>query len=126
VLLKLLKRASRFDCLMLAHVADQEHFVCYGIEAGKEFVEILCAGERAFIEHKKTLHRCRLFLSPADKLLEGFGLNSTLLELLRGACGGRKTAYLIAFFFGYLSDHGKRRGLAGARAAKTTALSVVR
>ena len=45
MLLKLLKRASSFDRLMLAHVADQEHFVCYGIEAGKEFVEVLRAGE---------------------------------------------------------------------------------
>src|ERR1043165_2465773 len=105
---------------MLAHVADQEHFVCCGIEASKEFVEVLRAGERAFIEHVKTFRGCRLFLSPADKTLEGFGLNSALLELLRGACGGRKTVYLIAFFFGYLSHYGKRRGLAGARTALQT------
>jgi hypothetical protein len=38
VLLELLKRTPCFDGLMLAHVADQEDFVCYGIEAGKESV----------------------------------------------------------------------------------------
>ena len=94
---------------MLAHVADQNHFVCYGIEAGKEFVEVLCTLSE-LIEHK-DVSPVPSFPSPANKHLEGFGLDSALLKLLRGACGERKTAHLITFLFGCFPYPGKGRGL---------------
>src|SRR5690242_16174535 len=75
-----------------------------------------CAGKRTLIQDEKaTAGGARL--SPAQKQLDGFCLNTAFTKLLRGTCGRRKTAHLIAFFFGCFAQYGKRRCLAGSGSA---------
>src|ERR1043166_609297 len=69
------------------------------------------AGKRAFVQHEKTFLGLRL-LSPAEKLLERFSLNTTLAKLFGGACRGREAAHLIAFLLGCCSQHRERSSLA--------------
>jgi hypothetical protein len=60
---------------------------------------VLRAGKGAFIQNEKAAAGGR-FLSPAQKQLDGFCMNTAFAKLLCGSCGGCKPAHLIAFFFG--------------------------
>ena len=48
-LLQLLKWAARFNALMLAHIADQQHAVI-GTEAGEKLAHLVGAGKARFID----------------------------------------------------------------------------
>ena len=94
--LQLLKRAARFDSLMLADVADQKHVVV-GTKPRKELADLVGAGEARFIDKVQVLSLWWVWIcSAGKKSLQGSSLNSCLIQLARSAGGRGKTLDPIA------------------------------
>jgi len=112
--LQLLKRAPRFDALMLADIADQKHAVI-GAEPCKKLAHLVRAGKARFIDYVEVLLRLLVGIcSAGEEPLQGSGFDARLIQLARGAGGRGKALNLIALLFRGAADDCERGCLARA------------
>ena len=84
---------------MLAGVADQKHAVIgIGAKPRKKLAHLVCAGKARFVNEEEPFLFWIVFcvLSTREKALQCSGLNTRLLQLLRGAGGRGEALDLIA------------------------------
>src|SRR5208283_1796484 len=114
-LLQLLERPARFDALMLAGVADQEHSVI-AIKPRKKVAHLVGAGEAGFVNQEESFLSWILLcaLSTGEKPLQCSCVDSRLGKLACRARGRGEALDLITLRFRRASDDGECGGLARA------------
>jgi hypothetical protein len=112
--LQLAIRSTRFDGVVLAHVAHEQDPIVR-LKTVKKPVDLTRTRQARFIEDEHTWRRVRARLLPHQMVLEGIGGDPRVGELLGGPRRGRQSFHAVTRTLCGLTDRCESRGLARSR-----------